>query len=150
MDFLFRFTLYPVCSRVGRGSAVLRHFAIHFTLNSRSTSTPRHQSEEMKILINVENYIENGYYYTYINSKSTGCGFDPHSRKWHIYLHLYIHFFPLVASQSTALSSATQHAIPPKFKRKWETECLNTRFYLLTLLCAGYSVKLIFSLDFIY
>ena len=45
---------------------------------------------------------------------------------------------------STALSSATQHAMPPEFGRKWETECLNTRFTLPTLLCAGYSVKLIF------
>ena len=44
---------------------------------------------------------------------------------------------------SAALSSATQHAIPPEFGRKWGTECLNTRFPLPTLLCAGYSVKLI-------
>ena len=29
-----------------------------------------------------------------------------------------------------------------KFGRKWGTECLNTRFPLPTLLCAGYSVKL--------
>ena len=44
---------------------------------------------------------------------------------------------------SAALSSATQHAMPPEFDRKWETECLNTRFLLPILLCAGYSVKLI-------
>ena len=45
------------------------------------------------------------------------------------------------------LSSATQHAMPPEFDRKWGTECRNTRFPLFTLLCAEYSVKLIF---FIY
>ena len=44
---------------------------------------------------------------------------------------------------SAALSSATQQAIPPEFGRKWGTECLNIRFPLPTLLCAGYSVKLI-------
>ena len=35
--------------------------------------------------------------------------------------------------------SATTHAMPPEFGRKWGTECLS----LGTLLCAGYSVKLI-------
>ena len=34
--------------------------------------------------------------------------------------------------------------MPPNFGRKWGTECLNTRFPLPILLCAGYSVKLIF------
>ena len=43
---------------------------------------------------------------------------------------------------SAALSSATQHAMPPEFGRKWETECLNTMFPLPTLLCTRYSVKL--------
>ena len=52
-------------------------------------------------------------------------------------------------SISTALSSTTQHAMPPKFGRKWETECLNTRFPLPTLLGAGYSVKLIYLFLFI-
>ena len=31
-----------------------------------------------------------------VTVKSTSCGFDPHSRKWNIYLHLYFHFFALV------------------------------------------------------
>ena len=43
---------------------------------------------------------------------------------------------------NAALSSATQHAIPPEFGRKWETECLNTKYPLPIPLCAGYSVKL--------
>ena len=42
--------------------------------------------------------------------------------------YLYFHFFALVSRQSAALSSATQHAMPPEFGRKWGTECLNTRF----------------------
>ena len=72
-----------------------------------------------------------------VTVKPTGCGFDPHSRRWNIYLNLYFHFFALVSRLSAALSSATQHATPPEFGRKWGTECLNTRFPLPTLLCAG-------------
>ena len=52
------------------------------------------------------------------------------------------HFFALVSRQSAVLSSATQLAMPPEFGGKWRTECLNTRFSLPTLLCAGYRVKL--------
>ena len=37
-----------------------------------------------------------------------------------------------MSRQSAALSSATQHAMPPEFGRKWESECLNTRFPLPT------------------
>ena len=48
-----------------------------------------------------------------------------------------------MSRQSAALSSATQHAMPPESDRKRGTESLNTRFPLPTLLCAGYSVKLI-------
>ena len=79
-----------------------------------------------------------------VTVKPTGCGFDPHSRRWNIYLNLYFRFFALVSRLSAALSSATQHAMPPEFGRKWGTECLNTRFPLPTLRCAGYRVKLIF------
>ena len=85
-----------------------------------------------------------------VTVKPSGCGFDPHSRRRNIYLNLYFHFFALVSRQNAALSSATQHAMPPEFGRKWGTECLNTRFplpfsatYTAALLCAGYSVKLI-------
>ena len=76
--------------------------------------------------------------------KPTGCGFDPHLRRISIYLNLYFHFFALASRQSAALSSATHHAMPPEFGRKWATKCLNTRFPLPALLCAGYSVKLIY------
>ena len=78
-----------------------------------------------------------------VTVKPTGCGFGPHSRRWNIYFNLYFHFFALVSRLSAALSSATQHAMPPESGRKWATECLNTRFPLPILLCAGYSVKLI-------
>ena len=40
-----------------------------------------------------------------------------------------------------ALSYATQHAMSPERSGRWETECLNTRFLMPALLCAGYSVK---------
>ena len=57
--------------------------------------------------------------------------------------YLYFHFYALMSKQSVALSSATKHAMPPEFGRKWGTECLITSFPLPTLLYAGYSVKLI-------
>ena len=53
-------------------------------------------------------------------------------------------FFALVPRQSTALSSAAQHAMPPELGGEWGMECFNMRFPLPTLLCAGHSVKLIF------
>ena len=34
-----------------------------------------------------------------VSVESTGCEFDPHSRKWNIYLHLHFHFFALVSRQ---------------------------------------------------
>ena len=49
----------------------------------------------------------------------------------------------MVSRQSAALSSTTEHAMPPELDGKCGTECLNTRFPLPTLLCAVYSVKLI-------
>ena len=83
-----------------------------------------------------------------VTRKSTGCGFDSHSRKWNLYLHLYLNFFALVSRQSAALNSTTQHTMPPELGGKWGTECLNTRFPLPSLLCAGYSVKLIYLFIF--
>ena len=44
------------------------------------------------------------------------------------------------AVENVTFSSATQHAMLPEFGGMWETECLNTRFPLPALLCAGYSV----------
>ena len=74
-----------------------------------------------------------------VTVKLTGCGFDPHSRRSNICLQL----FALVLRQSTALSSTTQNAMPLELGGKWGTDYFNTRFSLLTPLCAGYSVKLI-------
>ena len=45
-----------------------------------------------------------------------------------------------IEAKSAALDSATQHAMPSECK--WETDCLNFRFPLPTVLCPGYSVKL--------
>ena len=44
--------------------------------------------------------------------------------------------------ESAALSSATQHVMPPEIGGKWGTEYLNNSSPLPTLLCAGHSVKL--------
>ena len=51
-----------------------------------------------------------------------------------IYLNLYFHFFALMSRLIAALSSETQHAMPPEFVRKWGTE------YLL-LLCLPCCVR---------
>ena len=59
-----------------------------------------------------------------VTVKSTGCGFDPHSRN-EIFIFFYIHFFALMSRQSAMLSSATQHAMAPELGGKWRTECLN-------------------------
>ena len=64
-----------------------------------------------------------------------------------IYLNLYFHFFALLSGQSAALSSATQHAMPPELDGKWKTECLSTRFPLLTLLCANTAWSWLCTMD---
>ena len=54
---------------------------------------------------------------------------------------IYLFFFYLYLG-GVEFCHSTRNA-SKKFGRKWGTECLNTRFPLPTLLCAGYSVKLI-------
>ena len=80
--------------------------------------------------------------------KPNGCGFESPLEEMKYLLKFIFLFFALVSRQSAALSSATQYAMPPESSRKWGTECLNTRFPLPTLLCAGYNVKLIFYFNF--
>ena len=53
-----------------------------------------------------------------VTAKSTDCGFDPHSRKYNIYLKLNFHFFAMVSRQSAALNSATQHTMSSDFSGK--------------------------------
>ena len=65
---------------------------------------------------------------------------------FYIQMYFIFSFLALVSSRSAALNSATQHAMPPESGRKWGTDCLNTSFLMPTLLCVGYSVKLIFFL----
>ena len=102
-----------------------------------------------KITYKIEIEASHGAAAQSVTINPTGCGFEPHSRRWNIYLNVYFHFFALVSRSSAALSSVTQHAMPPELGRKWGTECLNIRFPLPTLLCAGYSVKLIYLIDLI-
>ena len=49
-----------------------------------------------------------------VTVNTTGCGFDPHSRRRNIYLNVNFHFLALVSRQSAALNSAT-HATPLEF-----------------------------------
>ena len=44
--------------------------------------------------------------------------------------------FPFTYSGVEAMSYATHHVMPTPFGGKWGTDCFNTRFPLLTLLCA--------------
>ena len=85
-----------------------------------------------------------------VTVNAIGCRFDSHSTKWNIYLNLYFHFFTLVSMQNAALSSVTQHAMPTGLRLNWVTECLNARFPLPTLLCAGYNMKLIWFNFFLW
>ena len=59
-----------------------------------------------------------------------------------IFIYIYIFISSLwCRGESAALSSATQHAMPPEIGRKWGTECLNTRFPgSLYLPCCVYKV----------
>ena len=50
---------------------------------------------------------------------------------------------PWVSRHSAAINPAIQRVMSLEFGGKWGTECLNTRLAPNTLLCAGYSVKLI-------
>ena len=75
-----------------------------------------------------------------VTVKSTGCGFDPHSRKWNIYTFI----FPFLrsgveAKRDVECRHSTRNASRTWWN--WRTECLNSRFPLPTLLCAGYSIK---------
>ena len=59
--------------------------------------------------------------------------------------YLFTFIFSFIRSgvaTKAGLNSATQHAMPPELGGKWGMKCLNTKFPLSTLLCAGYSVKL--------
>ena len=60
-----------------------------------------------------------------------------------IFIYIYFFIYSLrCREENAALSSATQYAIPAEIGGKWGMECLNTRFPLPTMLCAGYSMKL--------
>ena len=76
----------------------------------------------------------------YQSVTSTGCEFGPHSSKINIYLHLYFHF---LRPGVEAKRSVEFRQRKTSRNRRKGTECLNTRFPLPTLLCAGYIVKLI-------
>ena len=65
-----------------------------------------------------------------VSLKSTGCGFDPLSRKSNIYLYLYFHFVALVAKRGVEFRHLTRTA-----SRNGRTECLNTGFFAYPAVC---------------
>ena len=73
-----------------------------------------------------------------VNCKPIGRGFDPQWRKCNIYLKC---IFPFLRS---GVKARDGEFVSPELDGKWGTECLNIKFPLPTLLCAGCSVKLIF------
>ena len=54
-----------------------------------------------KYLLSIKNFISCSVPIIF-KIKSTGCGFDPHSKRWNINLNLYFHFFILVSRQNAS------------------------------------------------
>ena len=83
--------------------------------------------------------------------ESTGCGFDPNSRKRNIYLNLYFHFFALKSEVKSGVefrhSTRNTSQIRQKVGNGVSYLLTYTRFPLPTLLTAGYSVKLFFFIN---
>ena len=80
--------------------------------------------------------------------KSTGCGFDPPLEEINKLIFTFIFLFlrsGVEAKRDVEFRHSTRNA--SRIRQKVGTEFLNTRFPLPTLLCAGYSVKLIFLLN---
>ena len=77
-----------------------------------------------------------------VTVKPTGYGFDSQWRRENIYLNLF--FTGFEAKRGGEFCHSTHNA--SRIGRKWGTVCLNTRFPLPTLLCAGYSMKVIYFL----
>ena len=68
---------------------------------------------------------------------ATSCGFECGLEE---VKYLFKFIFSLLCSgveQGAVLSSTTEQAMSPEFGGKWETECLNTKSPLPSLLCAG-------------
>ena len=90
--FFFSFTLYPACSRVDRGSLVIRHSAPNFPLNSGGV---------MEFNASL-----------YLGSEDDCFSFQLNTKRINICkLTIYLN----IKGQSAALSSATLHTIPRKF-----------------------------------
>ena len=81
-----------------------------------------------------------------VTIKSTGCGFDLHSRKFNIYLNVYFHFFALESRRWIPLLNTKCLQNSAESGERSVLILSHTtphRFPLPTLLSAGYSVKLI-------
>ena len=59
------------------------------------------------------------------------CGFNFHSRKWNMYLHLYFHFFALVSRQSVA-------SVPPLNTQCLQNSVKNGESSVLSLMPSAY------------
>ena len=72
-----------------------------------------------------------------VTVKPTGCGFDPYSRRLKYLLKFIFPFLRsgVEAKRSVEFCHSTRNA--SRIRQKWGTECLNTRFPLPILLCAG-------------
>ena len=130
-DLFIKFTLYPAQFRVGRINLVLRYCAPHLPptfwgivrwvadLNVALCLDTRAKNENINLkkyftapclfllILNFDILIECGVELSYLNRN---------------------------VSISAGKRTATQHAMSRKFGRKWETECLNSRFPYLAVL----------------
>ena len=76
-----------------------------------------------------------------VTVKSTGYGFDTHSRKLNIKLNVYFHFFVLVSKLSAALSFANSHAMPPEYSMKLKKIYYAIAPYKMTLTTTTNSIE---------
>ena len=81
-----------------------------------------------------------------VTVKSTGCRFDPHSRRLNIYLNLYFHFFALVsveAKRGVEFCHSTRNT--SRIRQKVGNGVSGTLgSFSLPCSVRGYSVKLIY------
>ena len=84
--------------------------------------------------------------FIFLTVKPTGCGFDLHSRRWNIYIKRIFPFLRSGVEAKRDVESCHLTRNTSRIRQKVGNGLSYTRFPLLTLLCAGYSVKLIINI----
>ena len=82
-----------------------------------------------------------------VTVKPTGCGFDPHSRRWNIYFNLYFHFIALVSNTAQCWVLPINTQCLQNSAESGERSVLTIGSLCLLCQCV-YSVKLIYIILF--